>query len=68
MKVAFCVVIMKVNGQQTISGEQFLLAEAGDRNKIIIFSTSENLNSLFVTVNKGSCPVFISRPKSRFAA
>ena len=51
MKVAFSVVIMKVNGQQTFSGKQFLFAEAGESNKIIIFSTSENLNSLVTSDN-----------------
>ena len=31
---------------QTFSGERFLLTENGERDKIIIFSTTENLNSL----------------------
>ena len=33
---------------QTFSGERFLLTEDGDRDKIIIFSTTENLNLPFL--------------------
>ena len=47
---------------QTFSGERFLLTENGERDKIIIFSTTENLNSLasaddvFVGETFHTCP------------